>query len=83
MEEHYLRHRKLILFLLAVPTIVSVASHVRVDRVPYTDGEVIWVATRTALPLTLLAFPSRPMQRVGLVLLNVVQLIGLLGGLFR
>jgi len=51
--------------------------------VPYTDGEVIWVAARTALPLTLLAFPARPMQRVGLVLLNIVQLIGLLGGLFR
>ncbi|MEA3058082.1 MAG: hypothetical protein QOF34_897, partial [Sphingomonadales bacterium] len=31
LEEHYLRHRKIILVLLAVPTIVSVSSHVLLD----------------------------------------------------
>src|SRR3954447_17499894 len=36
LEEHYLKHRKLILVMLVVPTIASVASHVLLDGVTYT-----------------------------------------------
>jgi hypothetical protein len=83
LEEHYLKHRKLILVLLAVPTIVSVASHVLLDGVRYAGVDAAWVAVRIALPIVLLFFPSRAVQRTGLVALNLVQLAGLLEGLFR
>ena len=83
LEEHYLRHRKLILILLAVPMIVSVATHVLIDRVPYNLWDDSWVTARTVLPLLLLPFPSRNAQRWGLAALNLIQLIGLLEGLFR
>jgi hypothetical protein len=83
LEEHYHRHRKMILTLLAVPTIVSVGSHVGLDRVPYTAADVAWVAARTSIPLLLLPFSGRGIQRAGLALLNLVQLVGLLGGLLR
>jgi hypothetical protein len=77
LEEHYLRHRQLILVLLAVPTIVSVSSHVLIDGFRYKGWEVWWVAGRIALPLLLLPFANRRVQRGGLAALNVLQLIGL------
>ena len=83
LEEHYLRHRKMILILLAVPTMVSVASHVLLDNVRYEGLDAWWAGARIALPLLLLPFASRFVQRAGLGALNLVQLLGLLGGLFR
>ena len=83
LEEHYLRHRKLILSLLALPTIVSVASHRLIDHVPYTVWDDSWAAARIALPLLLLPFAARAVQRTGLAALNIIQLVGLLEGLFR
>ena len=83
LEEHYLRHRKLILLLLAVPPFVSVASHIMLDKVPYTAPEIVWVAARSGLPLALIPFESRNVQRAGLSLLILVQLLGLIAGLFR
>ena len=83
LEEHYLKHRKIILILLAVPPLVSVVSHIALDRVPYMAADLLWVGARTALPLVLLAFPGRTMLGWGLATINLVQLVGLLGGLFR
>jgi hypothetical protein len=83
LEEHYLRHRKMILILLAIPTIVSVASHMALDGVRYHGWDAWWAAARVALPLLLLPFANRNVQRGGLAALNVLQLVGLLEGLFR
>ena len=77
LEEHYLRHRKLILILLVIPTSISVATHVVLDDFSYRNWEIVWVAARIALPIALLFFPQRRIQRDGLVVLNAVQLLGL------
>lgn len=77
LEDHYLKHRKIILVLLAVPTAASVASHVTLDHFRYKPWETWWVAGRIALPLLLLFFPQRNIQRSGLSMLNLLQLVGL------
>ena len=83
LEEHYLKHRKILLILLATPMLVSVASHILLDGVRYSAADVAWVAARTLLPLLLIPFAQRNVQRVGLIALNLLQLVGLLEGLFR
>jgi hypothetical protein len=83
LEDHYLRHRKLILILLVVPTVVSVTSHALFDGVRYQGLDLLWIAARIALPLLLLPFGQRGVQRGGLAALNLLQLLGLLEGLFR
>lgn len=77
LENHYLRHRVLILILLVTPTIFSVSSHVLLDGFRYRGWEVWWVAGRIALPLLLIPFAHRWVQRGGLLALNLVQLVGL------
>lgn len=77
LEEHYLRHRRIILLMLAVPTAISVTSHTLLDRFSYRGWEIWWVGARIALPLLLMLFPERKVQRGGLALLNLVQLLGL------
>jgi hypothetical protein len=77
LEEHYLKHRKIILILLATPTVISVTTHVLLDHFRYKPWEVWWVAARVAIPLSLLFFPQRRVQRSGLAALNLTQLLGL------
>ena len=77
LEDHYLKHRKLVLILLVIPAIVSIGTHVLLDDLHYRDWEIVWAALRIAIPLVLLIFPQRQMQRSGLLALNAVQLIGL------
>lgn len=83
LEQHYLKHRRMILILLAIPPIVSVATHMTLDRVRYEGLDAWWAGARIAMPLLLLPFTHRNVQRAGLAALNLVQLVGLLGGLFR
>lgn len=77
LEDHYLKHRRLILVLLAIPTAISIFSHTLLDSFHYKDWEIGWVAARIALPLALLFSAHRMVQRGGLALLNVLQLMGL------
>jgi len=83
LEEHYLKHRRMILILLAIPPIVSVVTHMSLDQVRYAGLDAWWAGARIAVPLLLVPFPERNVQRGGLVVLNLVQLVGLLGGLLR
>ena len=83
LEEHYLKHRKLILVMLVIPTIISVASHVFIDEVHYKGLDAYWAAGRVAVPLLLIPFASPVVQRVGLSALILLQLVGLLAELFR
>ena len=68
---------KIILILLATPTAISVTTHVLLDHFRYKPWEVWWVAARVALPLLLIFFPQRRVQRSGLAALNLTQLLGL------
>lgn len=77
LEEHYLKHRKIILVLLAIPTIFAVSSHALLDGYHYKAWELWWAGARIALPLVLLLFPNRKAQRAGLAALNLLQLVGL------
>jgi len=77
IEEHYLKHRVLILLVLAVPAIVSEISKMLLDRVRDYGWEEIWIGLRILLPLVLIAFPGRNAQRAGLSLFIVLLLVGL------
>jgi len=77
LEDHYLKHRVLILALLAIPITVSIGSHILLDGVRYYGWEAWLAALRVAMPLLLLPFPNRVVQRGGLTALNLLQLIGL------
>ena len=66
LEEHYLKHRHLILVLLAVPTIVSVASHMLLDGVRYHGWDAWWVVARIAAPLPCSRSPATACNGAGL-----------------
>ncbi len=66
LEEHYLKHRHLILVLLAIPTVVSVASHMLLDGVRYQGWEAWW--SRRGSPRLCscsVRQPRRPARRAG------------------
>jgi hypothetical protein len=77
LEDHYLKHRILILALLAMPICISVGSHIVLDGVRYYGWEAWWIGARVTIPLLLIPFGNRTVQRGGLAALNVLQLIGL------
>jgi hypothetical protein len=77
LEEHYLNHRKFILMLLAMPIVVSIGAHIFLDGVSYVGWEAWWAGLRVAVPLALIPFANRGIQRGGLTALNVLQLVGL------
>jgi hypothetical protein len=77
LEEHYLKHRILILLLLAIPSIMSIGSHVLIDGYRYSGWESWWAVARISLPLLLIPFAQQSVQRFGLIVLNLVQLVGL------
>jgi hypothetical protein len=77
LEDHYLKHRGIMLLLLAIPIAISVGSHVLIDKVDYTGWEAWWAGIRIVVPLALIPFANRYVQRGGLSLLNVLQLVGL------
>jgi hypothetical protein len=77
LEDHYIRHRKIILIMLAIPTIFSVSSHTLIDHFHYKTWELWWAAARIGIPLLLVPFAHAKIQRRGLAALNVLQLVGL------
>lgn len=79
LEDHYLNSHVPILIALAIPPGFSVWSKIRLDHFHYGEFEEIWLLIRIALPLALVPFASRGVQRIGLSALNLL----LIGGLFR
>jgi len=77
LEEHYLRHRMLILIVLAIPPVVSMVSKILLDRVWDHGWEVEWIAARIAIPFLLLPLGSRAGQRIGLGAFALLELVGL------
>lgn len=79
LEDHYLASRLPILIAMALPPIVSVWSKIRLDDFHIGAIEEAWLLARVAVPLALIATPSRLVHAAGLALLNLL----LIAGLFR
>lgn len=77
LEEHYLKHRVLILAILTIPPVVSVISKVLLDDIHYYGWREAWIGARIAAPLLLMPFRGREAQRSGLGALVVLELVGL------
>ena len=77
LEEHYLRHRVLILLVLTVPPVASALSKIVLDRVWDHGWEAEWIGARLLAPLALIPFAGRAPQRIGLTLFAILELVGL------
>jgi len=77
LEEHYLRHRKLILLVMTVPPVMSLISKILLDRVWDHGWELEWIVARMILPLILIPLASRTAQRIGLGTFAGLELAGL------
>jgi hypothetical protein len=77
LEDHYLRHRMLILLVLLIPPIVSALSKLLLDKVWSLGFDEAWLFARIAMPLLLMPLPGRNAQRAGLSAFVLVELSGL------
>jgi hypothetical protein len=77
LEDHYLKHRVLILLLLTAPPVVSAVSKLLLDDIRYYGWREAWIAVRICAPLALIVFRGRGMQRAGLGAFVILELIGL------
>lgn len=77
LEEHYLKHRKLILLILTVPPVASAASRVFLDHTHFYGWRELWLALRVFVPLALIPIPSCPAQRIGLGFFALFEFAGL------
>jgi hypothetical protein len=77
LEEHYLKHRVLILLVLIVPPLASGVSKVLLDRTHDYGLREVWLGVRLAMPMILLALKSRTGQRVGLSAFLLLEFVGL------
>jgi uncharacterized membrane protein len=77
LEEHYLKHRILILAVMTAPPVVSVVSRLLLDGIHEYGWREAWMTVRVATPLVLMPFKSRSAQRVGLAAFAILEVIGL------
>lgn len=77
LEEHYLKHRVLILAILTIPPVASAMSKLLLDRSHDYGWREIWLVGRVFMPLILIPLPSRTAQRVGLSAFALLEFAGL------
>jgi hypothetical protein len=77
LEDHYLKHRVLILAVLTLPPVVSVISKALLDDIHEYGFREAWITARIAAPLLLLPFRRRSVQRTGLGAFVLLELAGL------
>lgn len=77
LEEHYLRHRVLILLVLVIPPIVSAVTKLLLDRIWSLGFDEAWLFARVVIPLILIPVASRTGQRIGLGVFSLIELSGL------
>ena len=77
LEEHYMEHRRVILFALAVAPMVSAASNLLLNDGSYDLWGGAWIAARILLPLLLTAFDNLRVQRLGLAAVMGLLVVGL------
>lgn len=77
LEEHYLKHRILILAVMTAPPIVSVVSKLLLDDIHEYGWREGWMTVRVAIPLLLMPLRTRAAQRGGLAVFALLETIGL------
>lgn len=77
LEHHYLKHRILILAVLAVPPVVSAISRALLDDIHDYGFREAWMTARIVAPLLLMPFGGLRAQRAGLGLFALLELAGL------
>lgn len=77
LEDHYLRHRVLILAMLTIPPIASALSKILLDRSHDYGWREAWLGARVLMPLSLMPFSGRTSQRLGLALFLALEVVGL------
>lgn len=77
LEDHYLKHRVLILAVLAIPPLASAISKVLLDRSHDYGWRELWLGTRIFMPLVLIPLAGRTAQRLGLGIFLSLELVGL------
>jgi hypothetical protein len=77
LEDHYLKHRVLILAMLTVPPVVGAVARALLDDIHEYGLREAWMTIRIAAPLLLMPFRGRKVQRVGLGGFAMLELIGL------
>ncbi len=77
LEQHYLKHRVLILAVLTLPPVVSVISKALLDDIHEYGLREAWITARIAAPLLLMPFANRTAQRGGLGAFVLLELAGL------
>ena len=77
LEEHYLKHRVLILLILLIPPLAVAVSRLLLDRSEDYGLREVWLGARLAMPLALLAVKSRTGQRIGLSAFLLLEFLGL------
>ena len=77
LEQHYLKHRMLILAVMTAPPLVSVMSKLLLDDIHEYGWREVGRTVRIAAPLMLMPFPSRSAQRAGLGAFAILEVIGL------
>ena len=77
LEEHYLKHRVLILAILTIPPVASALSKLLLDRSHDYGLREIWLVVRVFMPLILMPLRSLTAQRVGLGAFALLEFAGL------
>ena len=77
LEDHYLKHRILILAILTIPPVASAVSKILLDRSHDYGWSEVWLGARVVIPLVLIPLASRAAQRVGLAAFLALELAGL------
>jgi hypothetical protein len=77
LEDHYLKHRVLILLVLVIPPVVSLISKIVLDRVWDRGWDLEWICVRILMPLVLMPLAGRNAQRLGLGAFTILELVGL------
>ena len=77
LEQHYLKHRMLLLVLLAMPVAAQTVSKALLYGIYDIGWKALWMAVRIGAPLSLIPLPRRAAQRIGLAVLNGLLVLGL------
>lgn len=77
LEEHYLKHRILILTMLLIPPVASAISKIVLDRTHDYGMREVWLGARLAMPLVLMPLKTRTGQRAGLGAFLALEFVGL------
>lgn len=76
LEEHFFRHRRVMLLALTATPGFSLIWYARVGELD-PDWSHAWIAVRFAAPLVLLAIPNRRINQFGLAAIAIWVVIGL------